>query len=254
MPQVVEGGVSGQSGRGDRGLPDLPVVVVAPQQSSLRGAAQYVAVTKPESLNMIDHGIEHEPGHGNVAKRRGGLGRCEDRAAVDDDDDDDDLLVNGDHARCRIDTVESQAERLTLTEPRASTDEYQQCIPAWHHPGEREHLAGGKQAHDGGAGLGQANVCAWRLADVAVPDGSAHDAGKYDIPVDGFDGAGGLHKTRPTGRSPNLTLNPATAPVLGRSLNLHVRVLSPRYGCLGRSSVLAGQAACNGIGAVAVLL
>jgi hypothetical protein len=37
MPQVVEGSVGGQSGRRDRGLPDLPVEVVGPQQGSPRG-------------------------------------------------------------------------------------------------------------------------------------------------------------------------------------------------------------------------
>jgi len=41
-----------------------------------------------------------------------------------------------------------------------------------------------------------------------------------------------------------LTLNPATALVLDRPLNLHFRVLSPHCGCLVRSRVLAGQAAC----------
>jgi hypothetical protein len=115
---------------------------------------------------MIYHGVEHEPGHGDVAKRCGSLGRCKHRTAVDDDD----LLVNSDHPGRRVDAVERQSERLALTEPRASAEDYKQCVPARHHAGEREHLPRGEQAHDGGAGLGQPDVGAWRLADVAVPD------------------------------------------------------------------------------------
>jgi hypothetical protein len=57
MPQVVEGSVGGQSDRRDRGLPDLSVVVVAPQQGSPRGAAQQVAVTETELFDMIDHDV-----------------------------------------------------------------------------------------------------------------------------------------------------------------------------------------------------
>ena len=133
---------------------------------------------------MIDHGVEHEPRHGYIAKRCGGLGRCEHRTTIDDDD----LLVNGDHPRRSVDAVERQAERLTLTEPHASTDEYEQRVPAWHHTGKHEHLTPREQAHYGGADFGQPDIGAWCLADVAVPGSSAHNAGKYDI--DGFDSAG----------------------------------------------------------------
>lgn len=42
MPQIMKRGLSGQAHRSDRRLPDLPVVVVAPQESAARGSAQHV--------------------------------------------------------------------------------------------------------------------------------------------------------------------------------------------------------------------
>jgi len=148
-------------------------VVITSEQGSPRSATQHIAITECELLDMLSYSVEDEPRHGHVPERCRSLGTCKDGTAVNDDD----LLVNGDHSCRRIDAVKGQAERLALPEAQASAHEYKQRVPSWHHAGQREHLAGGKQTHNGGTGFRQPDFYARRLANVSIPDGSAHDAG-----------------------------------------------------------------------------
>jgi hypothetical protein len=134
---------------------------------------------------MPGDGLKQERGHGHVAKRRGSFRIRKHRPTVNDDD----LLIDGDHPRCRVNAVTSQTERFTLTQPGGGAQDDEQGVAGRHHVRQGNNLLGSQKPDHGFRSLGEPDIHARRLADVAVPDGSAHDAGKDD--VDGLNSAGG---------------------------------------------------------------
>ncbi len=68
MPQVVECGVRQEPGRGEGRLPDLAVVVVAPEQCAPRRTAQHVGAAEAELRDVSEQGITQKRGHGHVTQ------------------------------------------------------------------------------------------------------------------------------------------------------------------------------------------
>ena len=181
--QIVEGGVRREPCGGYGGLPDLAVVVVTAQKRPSRGAAQHGVLAEIQAGHVVGDRIQEESRHGHVAQRRGGLRRCQDRAAVNDND----LLVDGDHSGGGVDAVQGETECLALAEPGTRTQQDEQRVPLRHGIGQREDLSRGEQPDDGLADFRQPDVDAGCLADVTVTDSAAHDAGEND--VDSLNGA-----------------------------------------------------------------
>ena len=93
----------------------------------------------------------------------------------------DDLLINSDHAVGLIDTVEREPKSLTLPQASTRAEQDEQRVPSRHSSREGQDLGGCQQADYGLADLGKTDIRAWRPAEVAIADGSSHDAGKDDV-------------------------------------------------------------------------